>query len=65
MIPPASDQDLSLPERTYDTDQGGYVVDLDKEVLEKAPHYRSGGEPTFDRDYGREVSDYYGVTYPY
>jgi sporulation protein YlmC with PRC-barrel domain len=50
---------------TYDTEQGGYVVDLDKEVLEKAPHYRSGDEPTFDRDYGREVSDYYGVTYPY
>ena len=50
---------------TYDTDQGGYVVDLDKEVLEKAPHYRPGDEPTFDRDYGREVSDYYGVTYPY
>ena len=50
---------------TYDTEQGGYVVDLDKEVLEKAPHYRSGDEPTFDRDYSREVSDYYGVTYPY
>jgi len=50
---------------SYDTDQGGYVVDLDKEVLEKAPHYRSDDEPVFDRDYGREVSDYYGVTYPY
>ena len=23
---------------SYDTDRGGYVVDLEKEVLEKAPH---------------------------
>jgi hypothetical protein len=46
---------------TYDTGQGGYVVDLDKSRLENAPSYRSGEEPTFDRDYGRRVSDYYGV----
>src|SRR3546814_17113986 len=37
---------------TYDTDQGGYVVDLDKAMLEKAPSYRSGAEPRFDRAYG-------------
>lgn len=48
---------------TYETDHGGYVVDLDKTVLEKAPRYTS--EPTFDRDYGREVYGYYGVDYPY
>lgn len=40
---------------TYDTPQGGYVVDLNKDVLENAPHYRSGEEPSFDRDYDREV----------
>lgn len=50
---------------TYETDQGGYVVDLDKTVLEKAPRYASDNEPTFDRDYGREVYGYYGVNYPY
>lgn len=50
---------------TYDTDQGGYVVNLDKSVLEKAPRYSAGNEPTFDRDYGREVYGYYGVGYPY
>lgn len=50
---------------TYDTTQGGYVVNLDKEVLEKAPHYASGNDPAFDRDYGREVYGYYGVNYPY
>ena len=49
----------------YDTDQGGYVVNLDKTVLEKAPRYASGSEPAFDRDYGRQVYGYYGVNYPY
>lgn len=50
---------------TYDTEQGGYVVNLDKAVLEKAPRYADADEPTFDRDYGREVYGYYGVNYPY
>ncbi|MCM8732388.1 PRC-barrel domain-containing protein [Hephaestia sp. GCM10023244] len=49
----------------YNTDRGGYVVNLDKAVLEKAPRYASGSEPAFDRDYGRQVYDYYGVDYPY
>lgn len=50
---------------TYDTRQGGYVVDLDKSVLEKAPHYRAGEEPTYDREYGREVHGYYNIPYVY
>lgn len=50
---------------TYETDQGGYVIDLDKAVLEKAPRYAGNDEPPFDRDYGREVYGYYGVNYPY
>lgn len=48
---------------TYDTDQGGYVVNLDKEMLEKAPSYRSGEEPQYDRAYGEQVYGYYGVPY--
>lgn len=48
---------------TYDTDKGGYVVDLDKDRLEGAPSYGREQEPTWDRDYGRRVYDYYGVTY--
>jgi hypothetical protein len=48
---------------TYDTDQGGYVVDLDKDQLEKAPSYRSGAEPRYDRAYGEQVYGYYGVPY--
>lgn len=50
---------------TYDTDEGGYVVNLDKSVLEKAPRYASDSEPAYDRAYGREVYSYYGVNYPY
>lgn len=48
---------------SYDVNRGGYVVALDKSVLEGAPHYASGQEPTFDRDYGRDVYGHYGVPY--
>jgi hypothetical protein len=48
---------------TYDTSQGGYVVDLDKRVLEQAPSYQSGQEPRYDRAYGEEVYGYYRVPY--
>ena len=50
---------------TYDTDQGGYVINLDKSVLEKAPRFNKENEPAFDRTYGREIYGYYGVTYPF
>ena len=48
---------------TYDTKQGGYVVDLDKSKLEGAPSYRAGEEPTYDRAYGERVYGYYGVPF--
>jgi len=48
---------------TYDTGQGGYVVDIDKSVIEKAPRYSAGNEPTYNREYGREVYGYYNVPY--
>lgn len=48
---------------TYDTDRGGYVVNLDKDTLEKAPSYRSNEEPQYDRAYGERVYGYYGVPY--
>ncbi len=50
---------------TYDTSKGGYVVNIDKSRLEGGPSYRSGEEPRYDRDYGRRVHDYYGVTVAY
>jgi sporulation protein YlmC with PRC-barrel domain len=47
----------------YDTDKGGYRVDLDKSTLEKAPHYSAAKQPAFDRTYGEQVYGYYGVPY--
>ena len=47
----------------YDTDRGGYVVNIDKERLKNAPNYERGNEPTFDRQYGETVYTYYGVIY--
>ena len=43
----------------YDKDQGGYVVDLDKDTLEKAPNHDRDADRTFDDDYRRGVDDYY------
>ena len=45
---------------TYDTDRNGYVVDLDKTVLEKSPSYRRDAEPDWDRAYEGQVLTYYG-----
>jgi len=47
----------------YDTDKGGYVVDLDKDRLQGAPSYQRDQEPSWDRDYGTRVYGYYGVSY--
>lgn len=44
----------------YDTNQGGYVVDLDKEHLEGAPTYRAEGTDLWDDpEYTRGIDDYY------
>ena len=48
---------------TYDTDKGGYVVELDKELLKNAPSYERGGEPNFDRTYHEQIYGYYGLDY--
>ena len=48
---------------TYDTDKGGYMVDLDKERLQNAPSFERGKEPTYDREYGERVHSHYGVNY--
>ena len=50
---------------SYDTDEGGYVVALDKDVLEAAPKYSEGAEPEYDRAYGERVYGYYGVPYTF
>ncbi|WP_062732903.1 PRC-barrel domain-containing protein [Sphingobium abikonense] len=50
---------------TYDTDKGGYVIDLDKQVLDNAPRYAADARPDYDEAYGRNVYQYYGVVYPW
>lgn len=47
----------------YDEDQGGYVIDIDKEFLENAPRYSSNKEPRFTPEYGSEIDAAYGVEY--
>jgi hypothetical protein len=46
---------------TYDTRQGGYVVNLDRARLEGAPSYTLRNEPDWsDRTYGQNIDRYYG-----
>ncbi|HEX7782423.1 MAG TPA: PRC-barrel domain-containing protein [Sphingobium sp.] len=50
---------------SYDLQKSGYVIDLDKSLLDNAPRYAADREPDYTRDYGRNVYDYYGLTYPW
>jgi hypothetical protein len=44
----------------YDERQNGYVVDLNRETLEKAPSYIQDREPNWaDHAYVRQIDDYY------
>jgi hypothetical protein len=45
----------------FNAQKGGYVVNLDRKVLEDAPSYDSGSEFTWTPDYGRKVDSYYGT----
>ncbi len=45
----------------YDERQGGYVVNLNKEMLEKAPTLDAGQDFIWTADYGRRVDKYYGA----
>jgi sporulation protein YlmC with PRC-barrel domain len=49
----------------YDVDKGGYVIDLDKQLLEQAPRYADDQRPDYDMEYGRNVYQYYGLIYPW
>jgi sporulation protein YlmC with PRC-barrel domain len=44
----------------YDHSKGGYIVPLDKAMLEKAPRYSDTDTPTYDRAYNEQVNSYYG-----
>ena len=45
----------------YDQSKGGYVVNLDKNMLEKAPTYDRTSDFVWTPDYGRQVDKYYGA----
>lgn len=47
----------------YDTDVGGYVVNIDKDRLRAAPQYDRDSQPLFDRAYGQNIYAYYGLMY--
>jgi hypothetical protein len=47
----------------YDTELEGYVVNLDKDRLEKAPSYQRGTQPNWTPDYGRSINQYWNVHY--
>ncbi len=48
---------------TYDTDQDGYVVPLDKEQLKNSPSYERGNEPSYDAAYDSKLRSYYDGRY--
>ena len=43
----------------YDDQKSGYVVNLDKKLLQGAPTYDAGSEFKWTPDYGRTVDTYY------
>src|SRR5580700_2724306 len=46
----------------YDTRQGGFVIDLDRSRLQKAPSYMASNVPNWsDRTYGSRIDEFYGV----
>jgi len=46
---------------TYNVDKGGYLVNIDKDRLDRdrAPSFRRGDEPTWDADYDTRIRAYY------
>ena len=45
---------------SYDTRMGGYVVDLDRDRLERAPSYTARDMPNWsDRSYTRRIDEYW------
>ncbi len=51
------------PALEYDEEQGGYVMDVDKEFLESAPRYAASAQPRFTPEYGSQVDAAYGIEY--
>ena len=52
---------LSWSSLRYDERQGGYVVNLDKKMLESAPSYDMDEDFLWTPEYGRRVDKYYNA----
>lgn len=44
---------------TYDTNLEGYVTDIDRPRLERAPRYTNSSAPDWDRDYRSRIDQYW------
>ncbi|GGC11678.1 photosystem reaction center subunit H [Novosphingobium endophyticum] len=47
----------------YDTDLGGYVINIEKERIGQTPSYARDQEPTWDRSWGSTIYSSYGLPY--
>jgi sporulation protein YlmC with PRC-barrel domain len=45
----------------YDEQEDGYVVNMSKRDLDRAPGFQRGQQPNFDRDYDIYIYDWYGL----
>ena len=52
---------LPRPALKYDEGRGGYVVNLEKTMLQNAPSHDRSTDFTWTPDYGRRVDQYYGA----
>ena len=48
---------------TYDPGRGGYVVDVDRDTLDRAPSFAPGEDPFGDPEHRRNVFGFYGFNY--
>lgn len=45
-------------------DGNGYIVDIDKSIIDGSPSYRDDDAPLFDDAYGRRITSYYSAGHP-
>ena len=48
---------------TYDLERGGYVIDINREQLERAPSYAAGEDPWKDPEHRRNIFGFDGFNY--
>lgn len=48
---------------SYDTDKGGYIVNVTREQIEGAPNFEGEQRPDYDRTYAEQLYGYWGVPF--